>query len=161
MNQLLKYLNFAGIIVLALLCAGQWKTNSRLEAALIALHQKSDDQAVTIAKQTETLKENAADLDDFRQRLSLAESRLRQAETDLVKTRQQRDQLVAERDELTKLRERLLAAVAQRDQVLKEQTDVLSKQVQSIHTLEDQRNQSINKYNELVARYNTLVSGQK
>jgi len=154
MNQFLKYLNFLGILALALLCAGQWKTNSWLNAQLFTWHEKSNQQAVTITQQAQTLKENAADLDDFRQRLTLAESQLTKAETDLVTTRQQRDHLAA-------LRDKLLAAVTQRDQVIKEQTDGLNKQVDSIHLLEHERDQAIVKFNDLVTKYNALVSGQK
>ena len=154
MNRMLQYLNFLGVFLLSLLCASQWKTNSSLAADLIAMHKQSDEQSATITTEAGTIKEDAADLDDYRQRLDAAETELKQLHSDLTKARSERDQATAERNQLKETLDKFVAALKVRDQSISQLTDVAHKQDESIHQLEAVRDDAIKKYNDLVTKFN-------
>jgi chromosome segregation ATPase len=136
MRTALTCLNFFGVLVLAVLLCVQWKTNSRLEAEDNHLEQLRVEQSAKIADQEITLKQDAADLDDFRQRLSISESSLKSAIVD-------RDRLAQLVDELKKALDQWKAAVAARDE--------------AIQKIAAQRNDAITKFNDLADKYNTMV----
>ena len=154
MNRIIGYLNLAGILAMALLCTRQWVTNSRLAASLTAAQIEMENQRAKIMTQENTLRENAADLNDLHQRLSLSESELIQTQLTLRKA-------AAERDLLQQRSDQLLAAVNQRDDVLKKQTEVLTVQANSIHQLQRDRDQTIVKFNDLATKYNAIIGAQK
>src|SRR5271154_2025042 len=101
MSRLLQYVNFVGVVALAVLCFVQWKENSQVNKEAVDLEIKSQEQAGKIADQDKMLKGNAADLDDFRQRLSKSESALKDSELKLAAAIAEKNQLVKdhERDE--------------------------------------------------------------
>src|ERR1700722_18391742 len=118
MNQAFSIFNFLGVIALCVLSAAQWQTNSRLEKRANNLNQTRIEQAATMAEQEKTLKVNATDLDDLRQRLSLSES-------DLKTTLAERDRLAAEAKTLKAALDKWLAAVKERDAALKQAGDLV------------------------------------
>jgi chromosome segregation ATPase len=132
----MNYLNFVGVIALAILCSFQWQTNSRLNLEAQSLQKTTLEQAAKIDEQDRTIKNDAADLDDLRSRLSLAESALADDEASLK-------QLKAALD-------KWIAAVAQRDQALKQAGAQIQK-------LANERNDAILKFNDLAGKYNVVV----
>ena len=82
MNRFFLMFNFLGVVVLCVLCAVQWQTDSRLENNVGQLDQTGIEQSAKIAEQEISLKNDAADLGDFRQRLSMSESELKTAIAD-------------------------------------------------------------------------------
>ena len=63
MKTALSVLNFLGVCALAVLCAAQWQTNSRLEANVAQLEKTRMEQSSKIDEQTRTIKDDAADPD--------------------------------------------------------------------------------------------------
>jgi chromosome segregation ATPase len=154
MNKIVTYLNFLGILALALLCGNQWAVNSRLNADLAAMQNKADAQAAESAKQADTIKQNTADLDDLHERLTVAETQLHQNQTELTKVRAERDQAKAEQAQLLEQRQRFADAVTQRDQLIAQQNDAIRKQADSIHQLQSARDDAVKRFNDLVVQYN-------
>lgn len=136
MNRFFSIFNFAGIVAVTLLCAIQWQTNSRLDARAQQLDQTRIEQSAKIDQQTRELKDDAADMEDLRGRLTTCES-------DLSKTIAERDQLGLENKQLGAALDKWVAAVKARDAALSE---VLK-----------QRNDAIAKFNDLAGKYNGLV----
>jgi len=135
-NRFLSIFNCLGVGVLAVLCAVQWQANSRLENNVEQLDKTRIEQSAKIAQQESTLKDDAADLEDLRQRLSMSESQLQKA--------------VAEGTQLKATLSKWMAAVNQRDTALKQTGERIKK-------LAGERNEAIQKFNDLADKYNGLV----
>jgi chromosome segregation ATPase len=135
-NRFLSIFNCLGVGVLAVLCAVQWQANSRLENNVEQLDKTRIEQSAKIAEQERTLKDDAADLEDLRQRLSMSESQLQKA--------------VAEGTRLKAALDKWMAAVRQRDAALKQAGEQVQK-------LAGERNEAIQKFNDLADKYNALV----
>ncbi len=136
MNRFLAIFNGLGVGVLAVLCAVQWQANSRLENIVEQLDKTRIEQSAKIAEQDRTLKDNAADLEDLRQRLSMSESQLEKA--------------TAEGTQLKATLAKWMAAVKERDAALKQAGERIQK-------LAGERNEAIQKFNDLADKYNSLV----
>lgn len=147
MTRFFLIFNFLGVAVLCVLCAAQWQTNSRLENGVEQLDKTRIEQSAKIAEQTITLKDDAADLSDMRQRLSMSESELKNAVTE-------RDHFAAEGKQLKTALDKWMAAVAARDTALRQAGD----QIQKLST---ERNDAVRKFNDLAGKYNALVSNAK
>jgi chromosome segregation ATPase len=143
MNRFMTYLNFLGVIALTVLCLFQWQANNRIDAQLTRANQTRLEQTAKIAEQDSALRENATEMADLRQRLSLADTDLKDAQDKLAADNQQRDQLKGALD-------KWIAAVAQRDQALKQAGERLA-------TLTAQDNQAVQKFNDLADKYNQVV----
>jgi uncharacterized coiled-coil DUF342 family protein len=150
MNRFIQWFNFAGIFALAVLCAFQWRTNMHLNLRMTDLENTQLQQLAKIADQDKTIKGAAADLDDFRERLTLSDAALKEAEEKFKALEHERDKLVLERDRLKEDLDQWKAALAARDAALK-QSNEQSK------TLADARNDAIAKFNDLADKYNALV----
>jgi chromosome segregation ATPase len=150
MNRLMTYLNFVGVLVLTVLCMIQWQANSQFNAQLSRAKQTRLDQAAKLVEQEATLNQNATDLADVRQRLSLAGADLKDAQDKLAASEQQRNGLVAQRDQLKSTLDKWESAIADRDRVLKQAGD-------QIQTLTADRNQAVQKFNDLADKYNAVV----
>jgi chromosome segregation ATPase len=135
--------NLAGVLVLAVLCAVQWKSDSDLSHEADRLRQLSADQSAKIDDQEKSLKQDAADLDDLRQRLAVSEDALKDAKDKLTAATAERDQLKAAVDKWT-------AAVATRDDALKQ----ANAQVQKLSA---DRDDAVKKFNDLADKYNDVV----
>ncbi|HEX4055905.1 MAG TPA: hypothetical protein VHX86_16700 [Tepidisphaeraceae bacterium] len=144
MNRFFLMFNFLGVVVLCVLCAVQWQTNSRLENNVEQLTNTRIEQSAKIAEQEVSLKNDAADLEDFRQRLSMSESELKTAIAD-------RDRFANEDKQLKSALDKWIAAVAARDKALRQAGDQIQK-------LSNERNDAVQKFNDLVGKYNALVS---
>jgi chromosome segregation ATPase len=147
MNRFFLIFNFLGVALLSVLSAAQWQTNSRLEKSVEQLDKTQIEQSAKIAEQTVTLKDDAADLGDLRQRLSRSESELNSAVTE-------RDHFAAEDKQLKAALDKWMAAVAARDAALRQAGDQIQK-------LSNERNDAVRKFNDLAGKYNALVSNSK
>jgi chromosome segregation ATPase len=147
MNRFFLIFNFFGVAVLCVLCGAQWQTNTRLENSVEQLDKTRIEQSAKISAQEITLKENAADLTDLRQRLSMSESEMK-------KTVIERDRFAAEGKQLKAALDKWMAAVAARDAALRQAGDQIQK-------LSSERNDAAQKFNDLAGKYNALVSNGK
>jgi septal ring factor EnvC (AmiA/AmiB activator) len=143
MNRFFSIFNFLGVAAMGVLCCAQWQTNDRLENSVQRLDQTRIEQSAKIADQERTLKDDAADLDDLRQRLSMSES-------ELQTTIAQRDHFAVEDKQLKAALDKWIAAVKERDAALQKAGDLIQK-------LAAERNDAIVKFNDLADKYNALV----
>jgi chromosome segregation ATPase len=146
-NRFLLIFNFLGVAVLCVLCAVQWQTNSRLESDVEQLDKMRVEQSAKIAEQQITLKDDAIDLDDLRRRLSMSESELKNVVIE-------RDRVAAEGKQLKAALNKWMAAVAARDAAIRQAGDQILK-------LSNERNDAVQKFNELAGKYNAVVSNAK
>ncbi len=150
MNRFLHWFNFLGVLALAALCVAQWRVNRTLNLALNEHQKASQQQAVRLAEQERQIKGGASDLDSFRDRISLANTAMKEAEGKAAALDRQVKQLTNERDQLKTSVTNWAAAVATRDERLKQSGAELAK-------LGDDRNDAVRKFNELAAQQNKLV----
>jgi chromosome segregation ATPase len=151
-NRFLHYFNLLGIAGLCVLCCLQWERNRQSNLQVNHLEQTGIELQTQVANQDKTIRGQTADLDDFRHRLELAESALKESQDKFAVLAAQRDQLLVERDQLKTALAQWSAAVAQRDAVIKAANEQIMK-------LTADRNDAIAKFNELANRYNVLVKG--
>jgi len=157
MNRAFQIINFLGVVALAVLCAAQWRVNSDLNRQISDLERQRIDLTTQLALRDKRIREDTADLDDFRTRLTMAEGQLRDLQIKLNTAKFQnqqltaeRTQLIAQRDQLTTALDSWKAAVAARDQAIKQAGDDIKKVV-------DQRNEAVQKFNDLADKYNAVV----
>ncbi|MGD1278063.1 MAG: hypothetical protein ABR964_12695 [Tepidisphaeraceae bacterium] len=143
MIRFITGLNFLGVLAVAVLCAAQWQTNSRLSLRAGDLEKIRQQQTAKLSEQEKSLKDDAADLDDLRRRLELSES-------DLADTHKKLELSNAQCDQLKNTLTQWQRAVADRDAALKQ----AGQQIQKIAA---ERNDAVQKFNDLADKYNTLV----
>ena len=159
MIRFLQWFNLLGVICLVVLSAMQWNLNRLANVKAEHLETIRLQQEQDLADRDKTIQGLKSDLVDFRSRLTLAESQLKDLDDKLYKMTQARDQLIKQRDQLTAERDILkktldewVAAVTVRDQALKKAGDDMKK-------LAEQRNEVINQFNALAVRYIKVVEG--
>lgn len=150
MNRFLQYANLIGVAALAVLCVIQWKANRRVNLEASALEKTRQELTSKVAEHEKTIKGQVADLDTFREQLSLATTSLKETETKLTKAGRENVQLEAEREQLKISVTNWAAAVTARDERIKEANDRLKK-------LGEDLNASIRKFNELAETHGKLV----
>jgi chromosome segregation ATPase len=101
------------------------------------------EQADRIDEGETTIRQDAADLEDFRGRLSRSESELKRSQAALASAAVERDQLKAVVEKWEK-------AVSERDAAL----TLAGEQVQKLGA---QRNKVVGQFNELANKYNAIV----
>ena len=142
MSRFLQILNLLGILALALLCSAQWRANRALNLDIIDREKQRLQRVAQIDEQAKSIKGYTADLDDFRQRITLSEAALKESEQKYHDLAGQRDELAVERDQLKSSLDKFTAAVAERDAALK-------KAGEQIVSLSADRNDAIDKFNDL------------
>jgi chromosome segregation ATPase len=157
MNRVLNIFNLLGICALAALCAIQWNRDRDSHTQIIALQAANQQHEQTIQQQTQAIRGQQADLDDFRNRLMHANDEFQKAQSQLATLTQERDRLAnqnkllaAERDEYKAAIPKWSAALAARDNLIKQASG-------EIIQLAQQRNEAIVRFNDLVAKYNALA----
>jgi len=146
MNRFLTTLNLLGVLALAGLCGLQWQANSALHrqtADMESVHLKQEAQ---LEKQTQTIAGQAADLEDFRTRLTKTNDDLKTASASLADAKAQ---VASKQDELKALgleRDGLAAKVKAMDG----EQALLAKQLTDWSTAVDARDAVIAKQNALV-----------
>jgi chromosome segregation ATPase len=157
MSRFLQWFNLLGILILAVLLAVQWQKNRQLNLDVEALEKTRLEQLQKIAERDNTIAGYVADLDDFRRRLTMSESQLKELDDKLsamIRERNglaaQREQLIAQRDQLKATLDKWIAAVAARDAAIKQAGEQVEK-------LTATRNEAVEKFNDLAGKYNVLV----
>src|SRR5689334_3303526 len=142
MNRALQILNLLGVLALAGLCCVQWQANRQANLRAIELERTRLELSAKIEEQDKTIKGYVADLDDFRQRLTLSEAALKESQEKFAALAAERDKLIAERDQLKTALDKWTAALAERDAALKRAD-------QQIQKLTGERNDAVSKFNDL------------
>lgn len=150
MNRALSYINLGGVLLLAALAIGQWQVNRRANLQVIQLERIGQDQSAKIAEQDKTIKGQTADLETLREHLTKTQATLKETDTKLASTEKEVRQLSDERDQLRISVTNWAAAVTARDEQLKLANIELKK-------LGDDRNEVVGKFNDLAAKYNSVV----
>lgn len=150
MNRFLQYANLIGVAALAVLCVFQWSLNRRVNLEASALEKTRLELTAKVAEHEKTIKGQTADLDTFREQLTLATSSLKETETKLSKSGREIGQLESEREQLKASVTNWAAAVTARDERIKEANDRLKQ-------LGEDLNASIRKFNELAETHGKLV----
>ena len=155
--RVVQVLNLLGVLALAVLCSMQWKENRQLNLQINSLEITRIQQEAKINDQAATIKADAADLDELRTRLTIAEATVKSdlltissLKHDLAMSQLDRRQLAGERDALKDALDKWRSAVAARDAALKDAD-------QHLRQLIDDRNAAVLKFNDLAEKYNTLV----
>jgi uncharacterized coiled-coil DUF342 family protein len=175
MNRPLRYVNFVGVLALAVLCVIQWRTNRELNLEVGQLEKARLEQSAKLAQQEQAIQGCASDLDRFREQLSGAKATLRKLEAKLGKAEHEAAQAGIERDQLKVSVTNWANAIALRDERLKKATDELQKLitersdvVAKFNELAEKYNEAVNDlnartkdYNALVERYNALAKSSK
>jgi chromosome segregation ATPase len=150
MNLFLRIFNLLGVFILSVLLVIQWQVNSRVNQRANSLETIRQQQQAKLEENDRTIKGYIADLDEFRQRLTLAESQLKDLESKLNQMTTERNQLAAERDQLKSAMSKWMAAVTERDAAIKQAGTEIQK-------LAAERNDVVKKLNDLAGKYNKLV----
>ena len=150
MNRGLQLINLLGVLLLAALCVVQWQVNRRTNLRAIELDRIGQDQRTKISEQEKTIKGQTADLDSFREQLTRTHTTLKETETRLATVEGEVRQLTNEREQLKASITNWVAAVTARDEQLKTANVELQK-------LGNERNEVVGKFNELAAKYNSVV----
>jgi len=150
----LHYFNLLGILVLAALSVAQWQRDRRLNLSFNQLEKTRLEQAAKISEQEQTLRGVNADLAQFKEQFTKAQSELAETSQKLRLIERQTNQLTIERDQLKASITNWVAAVTSRDERIKEASAQIRK-------FADDLNASIRKYNELVTNHNAVVNDLK
>lgn len=151
MNRALGWINLVGVLVLSGLCGAQWRNNRRLNHEVVALEKVRLAQKETLASQVRDLQGAQADLERFREQLTLSAKVAQEAREAAKTLESQVPRLTAERDRLQEAMTHWTAAVQLRDVRLSE-ADA------QIHSLAKERNAVVERFNELAARHEKLVA---
>lgn len=164
MSRALTWLNLAGVAVLAVLCAFQWRANRALNLDVNALRKTGYAQTTRIAEQDKALAGLAADLEGFRGQITRAHAELRDTVEKLHASETAAARLHAERDQLRESLGRWTAAVQERDERLAEANDRireagarLTEAVEKFNDLAARYNERTAQLNELTTQYNAIV----
>jgi len=158
MNRSLHVLNFLGVLLLAVLCAMQWRANRRSNLDVLDLQMTALKQSALLNERDKTIKAYMADMDEFRGRITLAESQLKELDGKLTDMARERDALAAQKMHLTAERDALQAALDKWAAAVADRDAEIKRAGEQLHRLMAERNQSVVKFNELATRYNALVA---
>ncbi|MDR3405061.1 MAG: hypothetical protein P4L99_21345 [Chthoniobacter sp.] len=131
---------------MTVLSAVQWQANRSIQLNVVSLQRAQMAQAAKLAEREQKIKDSAADLDSFRERVTQLDTALKEAESKLPgqpADNGQQDQLKKSVDEWT-------AAVAARDEQIKKANG----QLESVAV---ERNAAVSKFNELAGKYNAVL----
>jgi chromosome segregation ATPase len=150
MNRRLQYLNLAGVVALAAVCAVQWQRDRRLNLEIGRLEKTRLAHEQKIAEQEKIARGQADDLVHFKEQLKLAQTDLTGTRQKLLAAEKENGQLLGERDQLKESVVAWSKAVDERDERLKEGNE-------RILELAERLNASVRKFNELASHYNGVV----
>lgn len=151
MKRALEIFNLLGVVVLAALCAFQWRVNRETNLELRRVQELQSEQSAKLAKQQKAIEGHLADLETFREQLTSTKSSETNLRNQLAKTERVNLQLTAERDQLKTSVAKWSAAIDERDEQLKIAAT-------NIQTLIASRDEAVRKHNELARVHNQLVA---
>lgn len=150
MNRLLSRFNALGVLALTALCVLQWRTNRNLNLEINRREQTHLDQTTLLLQQTRTVQGQAGDLANLRAHLDRLTRETDQTAANLAAAQRQLQQARAAGDQLRSSVSNWAAAVAARDRQIEEHAA-------RIRALANERNDTVNQFNELAVRHNQLV----
>jgi len=150
MNRRLQFINLAGVLVLAALCAFQWQRDRRLNHELNASEKTRQAQERQLAEHTRTISGLTDDLARFKSDYATARAEATELQKKLRTFEHANEQLTREREQLKESVTNWAAAVAVRDERLTEANTRL-------RDLATQLNETVVKFNELATNYNHVV----
>lgn len=148
MNRTLGWINLTGVLLLAGLCVAQWNHNRRLNREVIDLTKVRLAQAESLTERDQALTRTQADLERFREQLMVSSTLASDAREKVAKLELEVPRLTVERDRLQESVTQWSAAVTVRDSRLAEAQEQILK-------LAQERNEVVERYNELAARNQT------
>lgn len=151
MNSALNKINLLGVLVLAGLCAYQWKINRDLNLSLMAVDKERLEKIVSLADEQKKTKEQGADLDYFRAQLTASKGVEKELKGKLDQIETAHTQVMAERDSLKTNVTEWAGAVKLRDERLAQSAEAIQKLI-------TERDEVVQKYNDLAKRQNDLVA---
>lgn len=157
MNRMLQILNFLGVLALVWLCSFQWKDNGRLHADNQDFERTGQAQAAKIAEQEKTLQGYSSDLDDLRGKLSKSDAELKETQGKLARETAERNQIAAARDRLAQERDQLNSVLEKWKEGITERDERLKQAGDQIQKANAARDDAVNRFNELVGKYNGVV----
>jgi len=167
MTRWIEPFNLLGVLALATLCGFQWQTNRSVNLEVHAMAIVRQELEVKLDERDRKIKGCAADLDSFRQQVTLAKTELEQTETRSSTTARAVAQAAHERDalktsvadwakamtardaELQAVGAQLRALAAERNDVVTKLNDLGEKYHQVVQTLNERTRQ----LNELAEKY--------
>ena len=150
MTRLIQVANLIGVLALTALCAWQWLHNRSLNVAFNDTERARLQLVEKVEQQAKDLQGKAADLDDLRERLLQTNNQLKETAEKLGQTERRLVQLEAEREQLKASITNWVQAVAVRDEQIQKGNTQLKE-------LMADRNQVVEKFNELAERHGKLV----
>lgn len=150
MNRRLQWLNLAGVLFLAGLCALQWQQNRTLNLKLNRLTKTSLSQEQKISEQARNAQGLTDDLARFKEQFTQARTDLTEAEKKLQTEEQERRRLAAEGEQLRRSITNWSKAVTERDAQIKQANE-------RIVELAGKLNESVVKFNQLATNYEAVV----
>ncbi len=150
MNRRIQYINLLGVLLLALLCGYQWKANWQLQTESIISAKDRFELAENLANAEKAAKGRAADLEQFREQLSRTILTRQEAEEKRREAQHKLDQLSDEIGQVKANHTTWTTAVALRDEQLNLAADQIKK-------LAVERNDSTEKFNDIVQKYNAMI----
>jgi chromosome segregation ATPase len=154
MNRFLSVFNFAGVLLLAVLCVLQWEKNRSVELKLIGVEEVRDAQLSEIDAQGKAIKETMADLEEFRGRLMAAGISIQDAAAKAQADGAQIKVLQRQNETLKASLHEWTNAVESRDEAIKKAAGQLEK-------VSADRNGAILKFNGLAEKYNVAEAELK
>ena len=150
MSRGLQFVNFAGVVILAAVCVGQWKINRSVNLEANRLEKTRIEQQQRIEEQDKTIKGCMADLDTFREQIQTLAKSLKETEVKAAELERKLARAEADREQLKENVAKWTEAVQLRD-------EELAKARNQIQKLAEDRNGAVQKFNELAEKYNSVV----
>ena len=115
MNRFLEKFNLVGIVVLAALCAFQWRVNRDANVEANQLRKTQMEQSAQIAEHKKTIAGQTIDLESFRTNLMATKNAEKEVARKLSEAERENRQLVVETEQLKATLTNWVAAIAERD----------------------------------------------
>lgn len=161
----LRWINLVGVLLLAALCAGQWRRDRRQNLELLQGEKQRLAGETQLREQTRKSDGLAADLARFKEQYLDAHTNTAAARASLLRVEQELGRLRAERDQLQSAVTNWAAAVTARDASLRalnerwrETAGQLDDSVLRHNELASNYNATVRRFNELATNYNSVVT---
>jgi chromosome segregation ATPase len=161
----LGWINLVGVLVLASLCAGQWRRDRRLHLELRQEEVRRTALEQKLAEQDKSAAGLTADLARFKSQFLEAHTNASGARSAQRRLEQENVQLTREREQLKASVTNWAVAVAARDESLRELNRRLEESTGQLHEsvlrhneLASNYNATVRRFNELATNYNSVVT---
>lgn len=160
----LSFINLAGVLALAVLCAAQWQGNRQLNHEIKRLEAIRIDQVEQLERRDTAIDGHLEDIEAFKAQVLKLTDTLRTTEGQLSTEQYKRAQLENEREQLRESVKSWAAAVELRDERIRdnqaqiiELAELQNEAVTSYNTLAGDYNEAVKLLNQRTAAYSELV----